>query len=113
MGLQVQGMKLDHVTSLGRFQQLCHEYLLTVHEIYDFDSSFYIVSERMHTALDHVIASAAYPKEAKLASKIWQVTAAVSIQMPSVNLPVTHRSGKTFYREKGVDTRQMRLNQSN
>jgi hypothetical protein len=60
---------------LYQMRKLGHENLLTVHEIFDFDSSFYIVSERMHTTLDHVIASAAYPKEAELASKVWQVKA--------------------------------------
>ena len=47
---------------LYQMRKLCHENLLTVHEIFDFDSSFYIVSERMHITLDHVIASPAYPK---------------------------------------------------
>jgi hypothetical protein len=47
---------------LYQMRKLCHENLLTVHEI--FDSSFYVVSERMHITLDHVIASPACPKEA-------------------------------------------------
>jgi hypothetical protein len=38
---------------LYQMRKLCHENLLTVHEIFDFDSSFYIVSERMHITLDH------------------------------------------------------------
>ena len=61
-------------------RKLCHENLLTVHEIFDFGSSFYIVSGRMHITLDHVIASPAYPKEAELASIIWQVRIVLAME---------------------------------
>jgi hypothetical protein len=37
---------------LYRVRKLCRGNLLTVHEIFDFDSSFYIISERMHITLD-------------------------------------------------------------
>jgi hypothetical protein len=37
---------------LYEMRKLCHENPLTVHEIFDFDSSFYIISERMHITLD-------------------------------------------------------------
>ena len=64
---------------LYQMRKLCHENLLTVHEIFDFDSSFYILSKRMHTTLDHVITSPAYPKEAELASVIWQVRIVLAV----------------------------------
>ena len=80
---------------LCQIRKLCHENLLTVHEIFDFDSSFYIVSERMHITLDDVIASPAYPEEAELASIIWQVRivramkeSKLSTKKPTSYLPV-------------------------
>jgi hypothetical protein len=54
---------------LYRVRMLCRGNLLTVHEIFDFDSSFYIVSERMHTTLNHVIASPAYSKVLRAANR--------------------------------------------
>ena len=56
-----------------RIRLLCHRNLLSVHEIFNFEDSSYIVSERMQISLEHVVASPAYPDEAEMASIIWQV----------------------------------------
>jgi hypothetical protein len=61
---------------LYRIQQLRHENFVSVYEIFAFESSFYIISERMQISLDHVVASPAYPDESELASIIWQVSMA-------------------------------------
>ena len=61
---------------LYRIQQLRHENFISVYEIFAFESSFYIISERMQISLDHVVASPAYPDESELASIIWQVSMA-------------------------------------
>jgi hypothetical protein len=58
---------------LYRIQQLRHENFVSVYEIFAFESSFHIISERMQISLDHVVASPAYPDESELASIIWQV----------------------------------------
>jgi hypothetical protein len=61
---------------LDRIQQLRHENFVSVHEIFAFESSFYIISERMQISLDHVVASPAYPDESELASIVWQASMA-------------------------------------
>jgi hypothetical protein len=61
---------------LYRIQQLRHENFVSVYEIFAFESSFFIISERMQISLDHVVASPAYPDESELASIIWQVSMA-------------------------------------
>jgi hypothetical protein len=57
-------------------QQLRHENFVSVYEIFAFESSFYITSERMQISLDHVVASPAYPDESELASIVWQASMA-------------------------------------
>jgi hypothetical protein len=59
---------------LNLIQQLRHDNFLSVHEIFAYESSFYIVYERVHISLDDIVASPAYPDEAELASIIWQVS---------------------------------------
>ena len=55
-------------------RKLCHGNLFTVREIFDLDSSFYIVSEHM------LLPPPAYPKEAELASIIWQVRIVLAME---------------------------------
>jgi len=57
-----------------RLRLLRYKNLLSVYEIFNFEDSFYIISERMRISLEHVVASPAYPDEAELASIIWQVS---------------------------------------